>query len=225
MSVPSPLAAVMTIARVTLLRMTRGRLIWVALAISVIPVLLVLVVRQDNDELLFNTQMLMLAILPPMLVASSIGEEIEERTATYLWSRPLPRWTILLGKLVALVPLAIAIIVGTYAIAAELTLHVVLVKGMIALGVGALATSIVAAGIATLVPKHGMSLSIIFLLFVDLPVGAIPASVRLVSVTHLASSIGQTNEATPVSTAAIAMVVIVALWMTLAFRRIGRLET
>jgi ABC-type transport system involved in multi-copper enzyme maturation permease subunit len=223
--VPSTASAVLTIARVTLLRMSRGKLIWVALCISLLPVLLALALPDKNDETIFGVQMLVLGVLPPMFVASSIGEEIEERTATYLWSRPLPRWTILAGKLVALVPLVIFVVVGAYVVAVELALHIVPYKGMAALALGALATSVVAAGIATLVPKHGMSLSIIFLLFIDLPVGEIPASVRLISVTHDAASLGGANTETPASTAAIALAVISALWLALAFRRIGRLET
>jgi hypothetical protein len=62
-------------------------------------------------------------------------------------------------------------------------------------------------------------------LFIDLPVGEIPASVRLISVTHLSASIASTDTSTPVTTAAVALAVIVAAWLTLAFRRIGRLET
>src|SRR5207237_965006 len=64
--------------------------------------------------------MMILAILPPLFVSSSIGEEIEDRTTTYLWSRPLARWTVVGGKLLALVPVVLALALGGWFVAYEI---------------------------------------------------------------------------------------------------------
>ena len=125
--------------------------------------------------------MFVLAVVPAMFVASSIGEEIEDRTITYLWSRPLPRWHVIAGKLVALAPVAIGHLaprlagrrckVGTDAPSRR--------DGRSSASpLPRVAISMVAAGIATLAPKHGMALAIIYMLLFDVPVGEIPASLQ-----------------------------------------------
>ena len=94
--VPTALSATATIASLTWRRLLRGRALWVSLAIALLPVLFAVIHRQlgmppqQRDLFVFET--LIQVLLAPMFVASSIGEEIEDRTTTYLWSRPVPRW-------------------------------------------------------------------------------------------------------------------------------------
>jgi ABC-type transport system involved in multi-copper enzyme maturation permease subunit len=128
---------------------------------------------------------LVLALLPSLLVASSIGEEIEERTITYVWSRPIQRWTLLAGKLVAVTPIVCTLSVASWCFAllvvprAEVTL-----QSCAGLALGAVALSLIAAAIATLSPRYGMALAICYMLFFDLPVGVMPASLKHLSVTY-----------------------------------------
>ena len=107
-SVPSGLATTRTMASLTLRRLTRGRALGVSLVIAALPVAYAAAMRAVGQtgigQELFAFEVLVLAVLAPMLVGSSIGEEIEDRTTTYLWSRPVPRWAILAGKLAALAP-------------------------------------------------------------------------------------------------------------------------
>jgi ABC-type transport system involved in multi-copper enzyme maturation permease subunit len=227
--VPSSAAAVFAIARLTLKRVMRGKTVWVGIVIAALPFLLALILATQKStdvlEPIYGVELLILALIPPMFIAASIGEELEERTATYLWSRPLPRWSVLAGKLLALAPLAIGLVLASFIISAQLGAHrMPETQQIISLAIGAVATSIVAAGIAMLVPKHGMSLSIIYLLFIDVPVGEIPASIRNISVTHAADALAG-HSGTPASTGAIVLAVICTGWLALAFRRIGRVET
>src|SRR5258706_12391348 len=95
--VPTAAGAIGTIARLTLVRLTRGKLLWVSLVIAFLPTLLAAAVPDKRSlvGLLFGIELFTIAVIPTLFVAPSIGEEIEDRTATYLWSRPLARWTIL----------------------------------------------------------------------------------------------------------------------------------
>ena len=52
-------------------------------------------ILRDAAVAIAMVELVVMALLSSVFVASSIGEEIEERTITYLWSRPLPRWTLL----------------------------------------------------------------------------------------------------------------------------------
>jgi len=221
--VPTAGEALATMARLTLVRMTRGKLIWISIAMAVLPILYA---ASGIGSSLFTFQMLVLTVMPPLFVAPSIGEEIEDRTATYLWSRPLPRWTILAGKLVALAPVAMIVTVGSWIAATWIASKALPPTGtMVGLGAGALAISAISAAIATLAPKHGMALSIIYVMMIDGGIGLIPGSIRLASVTHAATAIaGLSDETSPV-TGAIALIVIASVWFAVAFRRIGRLET
>ena len=227
--VPSSLSALFAIARLTLMRVMRGKTVWVGIVIACLPFLLALILASqkhvDVEEPVYAVELLILALIPPMFIAASIGEELEERTATYLWSRPLPRWTVLAGKLLTLAPMAVALVIGSFIVSVELGAHKLPETAAIAsLAIGAVATSIVAAGIATLVPKHGMSLAILYLLFIDVPVGEIPASIRNISVTHNAETLAGHGSGSA-TTGAIVLAVICVGWLALAFRRIGRIET
>lgn len=225
-----------TIASLTLARLRRSRTVWAALGIAMIPVAAAVVLRghftHDPGAMmpsLYVPQLLVLAVIPALLVASSIGEEIEDRTITYLWSRPLPRWHVIAGKLVALAPVAIAIsLVGWILAVAIDTGGLAPARTILGLGAAALANSLIAAGIATVAPRHGMALTIIYMLLFDLPIGEIPASLQVLSVTHQARIIADivvpgVAPESPV-TGAITMAVIATIWFMVGLWRIRRLE-
>lgn len=236
---PTTMTAILTLAKLTFVRLQRGKLLWIALAIACLPVLAATgMAQQEKHDLartlavgahlmpkVFGIEMLVLAILPPLFVASSIGDEIEDRTTTYLWSRPLARWTILAGKLLALAPFAIVVIVASWIVAIQMSLHVMpSLESIGGLAAGALAVSLISAGIATVIPKQGMALSIIYILIFDLGVGQIPAAIQMISVTHAAQTIaGYDNTTSPLS-AAIAMAIVAGVWIMVGFRRIHELE-
>jgi ABC-type transport system involved in multi-copper enzyme maturation permease subunit len=221
------------IAAITLRRLLRGRALWVGGVVAALPIAFAALLHQSEsrtagtivDVTMFET--LVLAVLPALFVASSIGEEIEDRTTTYLWSRPIPRWAILVGKLCALVPVIAALVLPSWLLAMQVgveTLPSAASFGGFALG--ALALSIVAAAIATLVPKHGMALTICYMLFFDLPVGALPASLRELSVTHhvrvIADMLDRTEETAGL--AVLGCLLIGAFWLAIGLLRIRRLE-
>jgi ABC-type transport system involved in multi-copper enzyme maturation permease subunit len=184
--IPSVTAVIATLFGVTWKRLLRGRALWVCALIAALPAVIAFGLQGNRDmqEMLQFAQFRVMALLPPIFIASSVGEEIEDRTITYLWSRPLARWTLIVGKLAALAPVAIALLLAGWMLACVAQGKQPMPQELLAFAFGTLVISMIAAGIATLVPRQGMSLSIIYLVIVDATIGAIPASFRDISVTR-----------------------------------------
>ena len=227
--VPTTLSTIRTMAGVTLKRLGRGKALWIGGMFAALPVMYATAVHARHAAAspsdLFSISQLLLALLPAMFVGASIGEEIEDRTSTYLWSRPIARWAVLAGKLCALAPIVIVLIVGGwYAGITIWTEAAPSLASCVALAAGCVAASLAAAGIATVVPKHGMALTIGYML-VDLFIGALPFSLAELSITNQARELANLFSGQPVIvTPLIAMVVMSGLWGTVSFVRIQRLE-
>lgn len=229
-TIPTTAGAVRSIAALTLRRVMRGRTLWVAAIIALVPVAFGAVLGSEGsygalaDEML-AFQLLVLAVLPPMFIASSIGEEIEDRTITYLWSRPLARWTVVIGKLLALAPLAVALVVASWHLAITLGLPSAPgVRTHLALAAATTVVSAISTGIAVLVPRHGMALTIGYMLL-DFWLGLIPASIHNLSVLHHVTSISFPEPGgTEVQTSVIWLAVLGASWLGLGLWRIRHLE-
>jgi len=225
-SVPSTASALATLTGVTLRRLTRTRALWVTLLISLLPAFLASLLhgKAHVSDMTATAELIVTALLASVFVASSIGEEIEERTTTYLWSRPIPRWTIVVGKLIALAPITGLLAAGGWVLAMKWTNTPVDLRPTLAFAAGGFALSFVAAGIALLVPKHGMSLSIIYLVIIDLIIGGIPASLQSISITHQVWLLVRGDDPSIIEPT-ITMMVIAALWLVVGLLRLRRLES
>lgn len=227
---PGALSTVWTLAAITLRRLGRGKALWIGILIALMPVLFGVAVRSFQfrvkpDEV-FDIQVLLLAILPAMFAGASLGEELESRTSAYLWSRPIARWALVAGKLCALAPVVVVLLVGSWWIAIELALRTTpAAASLVALAAAGFAASLVAAGIATVVPRFAMVLSIGYLLL-DLFIGAMPFSIDALSITYQARAMaGLAAGSGPVyASPAIALVVIAGIWTAIGLLRIRRLE-
>ncbi|HEV7557354.1 MAG TPA: hypothetical protein VGO00_17930 [Kofleriaceae bacterium] len=206
-------------------RVRRGNTLWVGAVIAALPVIYAAVAGAREIDLrangLFTIEELLLAVLPAMFVSASVGEDIENRTAAYLWSRPLPRWSIIAGKLVTLVPIAIA-----FQLASQIAALAVGwgrfpdVSTLVGLAAGVVTVSCVATAISILVPKYGMALTLCYVLLFDLGVGELPASLREISISYQARQIATGELASPI----IAMAAIGGVCLTIALWRLRRLE-
>jgi len=227
-AVPSALSAIATLAAVTLKRLGRGKSVWIGVGLVALPVAYAVARRVRGAAVapgeLFTAAMVLLALLPPMFVGSSIGEDLEDRTSTYLWSRAIPRWAVLAGKLCALTPVVIVLLAGSwYATIQTGTTVAPSLASVLAMIAGCIAASLIAAGIATVVPKQGMVLAIGYLL-VDNFIGALPFSLAELSITHQAKLLAMLDGPQPIATPLIAMAAVSGLWLTIGLVRIGRLE-
>jgi ABC-type transport system involved in multi-copper enzyme maturation permease subunit len=227
--VPTTLSTLWTLASVTLKRLVRGKALWIGTLFAALPGVYAAVLQGRRaaaaPDDLFKVSMLLLALLPAMFVGASIGEEIEERTSTYLWSRPIARWAVLAGKLCVLAPIVIVLLVGGWTAGIVVWTHAAPpLLGCVALATGALATSLIAAAIATVVPKHGMALTIGYVL-VDSFVGAMPFALNTLSITHQTSLLANLD-GPPLVIAAplIAMAVVSGVWSVIGLQRIRRTE-
>lgn len=222
--IPSAASVLRTLVAVTWRRLFRGRALWVSVLIASLPVVLAAGLKGTSDSGPAEfVQFLVMALLPPMFVASSLGEEIEDRTTTYLWSRPLARWTIVVGKLLALAPLAIILVVGGFALTYQILDKPLPAHILGAMAGGTFAIAALSAGLATLVPKHGMALSIVYLVVFDIPLGALPSSISGISITRQVSEIIDADSG--IARPAITLAVVAALWIGVALWRIRRLES
>ncbi len=230
-AVPSSARAVIAIAALTWRRAIRGRAPWVTGVLALLPLLyasLTYRYTQRADGLfargVFGIVLLTLAISPAMNVASSLGEELEERTSAYLWSRPLARWTIAAGKLVALAPMvAVGAIAGLVLAHVGSDGEIPPARALAGVGVAAFAFCIAAAAIATIAPKNGMTLAICYALFIDLALGALPISLRNISISYHAGSIAGMS-VDSMNSGIIGIVVIVAVWSSIGLWRIRTIE-
>ncbi|HEY4242618.1 MAG TPA: hypothetical protein VGM88_22525 [Kofleriaceae bacterium] len=223
------MSAVWSLAQVTWTRVLRGRALWVAIGIGVLPLLVAVFLSvmprgTTRTEVLFAVISLLIAILPAMFVGASLADELEAKTAAYLWSRPIPRWAVLAGKLLALAPLAAGIVLVAWLASTELTSnHPPSAASCVAVVVGTLSSSVIASAIAAWWPSHGMSVTIAYMIFVDLSIGAMPSTIEELSISHQMRTIaGMTGS--PLWHGALGLAILTAVWGWLAVRRMRRLE-
>jgi len=228
-SVLSGAAATVEIARVTLTRTLRQRTLWGAAIVAALPLVLAAIFKalaQRHAQAIFEAAEATAAVLVGLMVAGAIGEELEERTMTYLWSRPLPRWSLLTGKLAALVPLTLALGAG----GAWLAMSVrsdgddPIGRMALAIAVGLAARAAVAAAFATLVPRQALALTIAYLFFIDLPLAIVPARLQVISIVFHEHELATRGMGESVVTALVSLGAIMAAWLALAMWRIRRLE-
>ena len=219
-------------ARWNAIRMVRGRTIWVAWIFALMPVILTLALSQGGRVVpwgdLFGPLLLLVGVVVPLFMASSMAEEIEDKTFTYLWSRPVPRWSVVVGKLMAAAPIAtgiVAVTVGLCFAFASGGGGNSLGQEIGAIAADAVAISCVAAGLAVLLPRQGLWATYAYLLVLDLPISALPVSLHNLSVfyqTRVVAGVGVSD--TPVWSGLVWLAGIGGVWLTVGLLRLSRAE-
>jgi ABC-type transport system involved in multi-copper enzyme maturation permease subunit len=225
------LEATLAIAGVTIKRALRAKAMIGAACVAVLPYMFAASLHQshhDDRVTVFSIAALAGIVIAALVVAGPIGEEFEERTMTYLWSRPLPRWSVIAGKLAALAPIAMILIAASvgasFATMTGDAARSSVGDGVAAAAGGMLAMSCLAAAIATLVPKQALALTIAYLFFIDLPLGVIPARLQLVSITYHQAELTRLDLDESQVAAAIGLGVIAIAWLAVALWRVRRIE-
>jgi len=223
-------------------RFLRGRSLWVAAFFALGPIGFAAVAARTGHAVRWvefvAPLVLLSAIVATLFTASAVADEIEDKTFIYLWSRPLPRWSMLIGKLMATAPLTIAVLAAAAAIAYQLGAAaadparpwpaMALLRLLGAMAAAAVALSMVSGGIAALVPRHGLGVTYGYLLLLDFPVGAMPFSLANLSLLrHITIAAGAeatgTGPGSPAGSAAW-LFGIGAFWLGLGLWRISRSE-
>lgn len=225
--------ASLLVARVALWRLLRGRTVWLALLIAAVPVLLgaLLGARGARDawDDTFHLLVIFLVVVPPLVIGAAIAEEIEERTYTHVWSRPVPRWSLVTGVVLAGWPPLTALFAAAATAVFVLTGGgdpILLARGVGGGALGLFATGLASAGIAALAPGLAQRLTYGYL-FVDLVIGTLPLTLRNLSVTfHVRSLAGLAERGVPPATVgdAVWCLAIGATWLAVGLLRVRRAE-
>jgi hypothetical protein len=214
-------------------RLARGRLIWVAALLLVVPFLAVAGAALDpqaNERLLVagEASLRSLVLLAPvLLLAGFVADENEARTYTYLWSRPIRRQALAVARLLAVTP-ALAVLAAV-AVGAALALAGIdaegAVRALAAAALGVVAASAFAIGIGALFPRHPIVVALGWVFFAEQILSAVPA-VQNLSVLHHVEVIAQLpgGPSGSAGRAACALALLTALWLGLAWWRLDRIE-
>lgn len=227
--------ATLAIARLAIVRAVRGKALWIAAATSVLPLIVVGVQASLGHsaetmwQTAFHLTLLTLPIVPSILVGPSLSDELEDKTSAYLWSRALPRWSIIAGKLAGLAPIAAAIAMISLGVAwlvmggpGKVPVDTA-VRGLAGVAAPALVASALVAALATLVPRHAVAVSVVYLLFVDKVVGELPIKLRYISVAFGGRSVAGLDDLAA-APGALSLLVVGSVAVAIAITRIGRME-
>lgn len=230
--------ATLALARLAIIRASRGKALWISIALSLLPLVVIGVRiglghdREDIWRTAYELTMLALPIVPSILIGPSLSDELEDKTSAYLWSRALPRWSIIVGKLVGLAPITAGIATGSLAVMwmvmggpAQVPTDVA-IRGLVGVGASTLTACALVAALATLIPRHAVAVSVVYLLFIDKVVGSLPVKLRYISIAFGSHEIAGFSEAgQPSAVAGVAVLVAIgAVSIAVAVTRIARME-
>ncbi|MBW2736766.1 MAG: ABC transporter permease [Deltaproteobacteria bacterium] len=205
---PSALSAARLIATMSFQRMRRGRLLRITAVILALPVagtLLASIAGKGGPDLFAALATLYLRYLAPLLLAlysaHSVADEVQGATITYLWSRPLTRWALPLGKLLATLavtaPALLLSLLGCYLAAmlpeggAVFSQLGGLFSALMALLVGVFYYGALTAAFGAIVTSHTFAVIAIYVLAVDIGLGFVPGIMKTASMaTHLLAIAG-----------------------------------
>ena len=225
------------LARLAWLRILRGRTKWITLVLLLVPVgaAVLGLVFQDADEAwgaaVDLTLRFVVPLAPAIHLANAVGEEIEQRTFTYLWSRPCPRPALLFGKLLAVVP-PLIVATAVALIVADLVVHggqlsPELPRVLLGMTLGTVATGMFVVGAGSLLPKNPMVFVLAYLMVGEQLLSVIP-NVRLLSLGHHAREIAGVSweESSPgsVPESVVLLTLLGAVWLAAGVWRIARRE-
>lgn len=234
----SGLAACLRIARLTRTRLLRGKVLWISSIVGLVPVLMVLTLPLGEPDAsswfeLFDVLTVLLVVVPALHLAPWLVEELDERTYTYLWSRPLPRWTLLAGKLLGLFPF----VLGVSALALLATFLAMFGAGagdfvdelqgsLTAICLGVIGWSAIAIGIGGIVPRYATATVIVYFMFLDTTLGGMPFSVQNLAISFHMSEIQMAiaRDTGDLSTSILWILGLSAVWVGVAIWRVTRAE-
>jgi hypothetical protein len=200
-SPPSSLRAVAILRRLARLRRRRSPSRWIAPVLAALPVLatglLALTGRWGRDLfdhiLEFHLRFLVL-FLPALTLADAVAEEVEQQTFTFLYTRPVPRWTLPIGKYLATVPSLVGLLSASVAVSFTIALLVppagprelwdelpALGRALAAVVLGVPASGALALLLGTWFPRHPLVAVLGYLLLVEGFLGSLPLVTGLVA--------------------------------------------
>ncbi len=231
---------VMILARLAWLRLWRGRTKWVTALLAILPPCFAALLMTEKDDAVEVWQItlffaLRAAVLLAVAVhlASSVGDELDSKTYTYLWSRPMRRSAVLLGKLLAIAPTVFA----AFALSLTATWLVVfqdqaganlewLLRGLAAELAVVIAGASIALATSALVPKRPLAFVLGYMMFLE-RLEFVPF-LQQISIAYHASAISAAHPPSFVvgtaTSGVIGILVLSTFWLGLAIWRVENAE-
>ncbi len=236
------MSSVMIVARLAWMRLRRGKAKWVTAVLATVPPLFSLVLlsagEDDREEVWSMTAYLTMQLLVLLAVAThlspAVGEELESRTYTYLWSRPMRRSALLFGKLIAVTPA----IVAAFALTTTVTWALVfqeqtgarveeLVRALGAVLGVALSGAALSLATSAVFPRHPLAFVLAYVLLGEQLISFVPMLQKISISFHAAGVSGAHPPHLPVGSVMDGVIGLVSLsvaWLALAVWRVERAE-
>ncbi|WP_428262626.1 ABC transporter permease [Haliangium sp.] len=221
----------LVVARYTWRRMRRGRGWLVAAALALVPALAAALPGGDDEQWRRGLELLirLVPLTAVILLADAVAEELESGTVTYLWTRPIPRAAVLVGKLVAAMPIVLGVgvvsLAGAYLAAHGGAAGVALGKLGPALGavltIG-LSSSLIAIAVGALLPRVAFVIALVYLLLLDNVLAYVP-NLGAISVAHHGRVMAALEQGSTLM-AALSLLGLAAAWLVLGLWRLARAE-
>jgi ABC-type transport system involved in multi-copper enzyme maturation permease subunit len=192
-----------TYARLAWLSLKRKKLVWICAGISLLPALAsIALIAQGNggrdlyDNLLKLYFGFTVPFVPTLLLASAVNDEVEGKTYTFLFARPAPRWSMLVGKFAAATAAGAVMMAAALAVAWGLCLTrlqgdfgpelVHFLRSELAAVLGVAAFGALAAALGTAFVKHPLIAALIYLLIIEVWLGSQPVILNVAAISwHL----------------------------------------
>jgi ABC-2 type transport system permease protein len=122
---------------------------------------------------------------------TALGVEREEHTLVFLLTRPIPRWQILLAKILVTLPLCCGLVLGSFALFCQIAGPI----GLLALKVywpamlGMTAAYLALFHLFAVVFRHPTMLALVYALFMELFVGNLPGSIKRLAINYYGRSL------------------------------------
>ena len=233
---PSP---VLILARLAWTRLWRGRSIYVTAFLMLVPVAMAALERAFDRgpgrfAVVTETGLRFLVTLAAAIhLSGAVGDEVEARTYTYLWSRPLSRRALLFGKLLAVVPVLVA------ASAVSFTLAYLIVWGgeagdhlgelgraLLAAAAGNVAAAAFSVGAGALFPRHPLVFTLAVFLSAEQVLFLVPNAASASILYHVRAVAGLPGpvDAPGLVGALVGLAVLSAIWLAVGVWRVERAE-
>jgi len=236
---------VVTLFRLSLRQMLSTRRLLILLFVAMVPVALSVIARivtpedpADFRESVLIGPFVIAAVMPivtVVLATASLGHEVEDRTFTYLYLKPMPRWQLAAPKIAAAGLVSAVIVTGCgfatsiVAPGAE-TITPIAIAGGLLVGVLAYTSVFVWAGVVT---SYALPIGLVYVFLWEAAVVGFMPGIRWVSIRHYTqASIHGFDDAQFADDAAIldlaqalpAAGIVIVIFVALTVRRLGRMD-
>jgi ABC-type transport system involved in multi-copper enzyme maturation permease subunit len=186
-------------ARISWLRLRRGRVVWAAAALWALPLVYVVGLaiaghwgRGLFDDVCELYIRFLVPFVPALAAATAIADEIEHKTFTFAFARPAPRGALVVGKWAAATLPSLVLVVPSLALVwlvaearfpadlAETWSHLLRVE--VAVVAGLLAYGALALALGALFTRHPVVAVLAYLFLVEAGLGSAPIVLNLLAI-------------------------------------------